>query len=307
MNKKEATQNVLVLDMPFEEALSRYTKVNVKDLEDNENDYHTAQPFVKWVGGKRSIINELTSRMPKSFNNYFEPFVGGGALFYELNGKVKKAFLSDINLDLVIAYNVIKKEPQKIIDVLKEHAKNHNEEYYYKVRSQHNLQDPIKIAARFLYLNKTGFNGLFRVNKKGEFNVPIGRYTNPNIIQEKNIWQCHSALAKATIEYRTFETIAPQSGDFVYFDPPYHPTDESSFTKYTKLDFTEKDQIKLRDFVVELHKKGVKIMLSNSKTKFIESLFSSSIFTQHTVHAPRYINCKPNKRNSVEELLITNY
>lgn len=301
-------ENPNILNMEFEEVLNRLSRVNVKDIEPDINeDYHKAQPFVKWVGGKRGIISQIIKYLPQEFNDYYEPFVGGGALFYELNGRVKKAFLSDINFDLVIAYNVIKKEPGKLIELLEKHAKNHDENYYYKVRGDQNNQNPLEIAARFLYLNKTGYNGLYRVNKKNEFNVPIGRYTNPNIVQKQNILECSNALTKATIHFHSFESIKPKSGDFVYFDPPYHPTSVNSFTKYTKLDFTENDQVKLRDFAMNLSKNGVKIMLSNSKTEFIEDIYKNKGFNLYTVDAPRSVNCKPKQRNSVEELLITNY
>lgn len=307
MNTQREKEITTTLNMDFQEALNRFSKVNVKDMEDLDDDYHKAQPFVKWVGGKRGIIEQLIAHLPSNFEDYYEPFVGGGALFYELNGKVKKAYLSDINFDLVITYNVVKKQPLALIELLKLHAKKHSEKHYYSVRSDHNNQNPLEIAARFLYLNKTGYNGLYRVNKKNEFNVPMGRYTNPNIVQEKNILECSNALTKAIIQYRSFDSIKPGAGDFVYFDPPYHPTAVNSFTKYTKLDFTENDQVRLRDFAVKLNKNGVKIMLSNSKTEFIEDIYKNRGFKIHVVEAPRTVNCKPKQRNSVEELLITNY
>ncbi|HEX8228278.1 MAG TPA: DNA adenine methylase [Chloroflexia bacterium] len=269
-----------------------------------------ATPFVKWVGGKRGIIDSLVSRVPEKFGTYYEPFVGGGALFFSLNGRLTDAFLSDTNFELVITYNVIKKDPQSLIEQLEKHTKKHQqnaEEYYYKVRSQHNLKDPVAIAARFIYLNKTCYNGLYRVNKSGEFNVPIGRYTNPTIVQRENIMACSRVLQKSRVEYHEFDAIKPQHGDFVYFDPPYHPTNDSSFTSYTKLDFSEHDQARLRDFALQLHKRGVHVMLSNSDTKFIRDLYSDRAFRIVTVQAPRNVNCKPTQRNSVSEVLITNY
>jgi|LDZT01.1.fsa_nt_gi DNA adenine methylase len=301
-------QNPFKLEMPFEEALARYAKVNTKETtEAEEETVSTATPFVKWVGGKRSLINELISNLPSEFNDFYEPFVGGGALFFALNEGLPVAYLSDTNLDLVLTYKVIQKEPQKLIDQLKIHNNNHSEEYYYKIRSQHELQDPIKIAARLLYLNKTCYNGLYRVNKSGHFNVPIGRYTNPNIVQETNILACHEALKSAIVEYKQFDQITPKKDDFVYFDPPYHPTDEASFTTYTKSNFTETDQVRLRDFALELHKRGVKVMLSNSNTKFINDLYKDKAFKIKIVNAPRFVNCKSNKRNAVEEVLIVSY
>jgi DNA adenine methylase len=299
-------EKTLQLDIPFDEAIFKFAKVDVHSLPDPSEEYEgNATPFVKWVGGKRSIMAELLARIPNKFNDYYEPFVGGGAVFFEIHKLAKNCYLSDINLDLVITYNVIKKDPQKLIKQLKIHAQSHNEEYYYHIRSQHVLPSPVEIAARFLYLNKTCFNGLFRVNKKGEFNVPIGKYKNPNIVQEDNILACHDLLQNTKIEYREFDSFIPKKGDFVYLDPPYHPTDEHSFTSYTKLDFTEKDQIRLRDFCNLLNKNGVHFMLSNSDAKFIKDIYKE--YNIQMVSAPRYVNCKPTKRNAVQEVLITNY
>jgi DNA adenine methylase len=165
------------------------------------------------------------------------------------------------------------------------------------------------MAARFLYLNKTCFNGLYRVNKSGYFNTPMGSYKNPSIVQEDNIRACNIALQKARLVHGDFEIVRNfvQKGDFVYFDPPYHPTTETSFTAYTEHSFTEKDQVRLRDFLLELHKKGTYIMLSNSKTKLIEDIYRHKYFTKHIVRAPRFVNCKPQERNKIEEYLITNY
>ena len=301
----------LTLEMPFEEALERFVSVSPRQTDEIEiNDFPIsgqATPFVKWVGGKRGIIIELVTRLPQKFGDYYEPFVGGGALFFELNSRLKAAFLSDCNFDLVVTYNVIKKDPQTLIERLEKHAAKHTEEYYYKVRSQHNLKDPVAIAARFIYLNKTCFNGLYRVNKKGEFNVPIGRYTNPGIVQRENILACSRALQKAKIEYREFDALRPKRGDFVYFDPPYHPTTDTSFTGYTKLDFSEKDQARLRDLALQLHQQGVYVMLSNSDTAFIRDIYNNTAFHITTVQAPRNVNCKPTQRGAVNEVLITNY
>lgn len=316
MSQKKTQEQLLTLDMDFGEALERFAKVNTKDLsemdvdevEDTQPIPGVATPFVKWVGGKRSIIDSLKLRLPPSFNEYWEPFVGGGALFFELRSTLTKTpHLSDTNFDLVMAYKAVQRDLDALIERLKAHAAKHSETYYYEIRAQHNLQDPLDIAARFIYLNKTCYNGLYRVNSRGEFNVPFGRYTNPGIVQEDNLRAVHKALQEVDIRYGGFEEINPQPGDFAYFDPPYHPTDDTSFTKYHKLDFSEKDQTKLRDFAVELHRRGVKVMLSNSDTRFIRDLFSAKYFTISEVMAPRFVNCKPNKRNAVSELIITNY
>ncbi|MGB9179625.1 MAG: Dam family site-specific DNA-(adenine-N6)-methyltransferase [Pyrinomonadaceae bacterium] len=271
-----------------------------------------AQPFVKWAGGKRNLLNSLKSHLPAEFNNYHEIFVGGGALFFALIDRITHAYLSDNNLDLVVTYQEIKKDPKHLIARLKDYAAGHSREQFQRVRNE-SPQAPVEMAARFIYLNKTCFNGLWRVNKSGKFNVPIGDYKKPKILDEENLMACHRALQKATItchDYRAINT-RPQRGDFCYIDPPYHPTTDDSFTAYTKENFTEKNQSELRDFAVELHKAGVLLMLSNSKTKHIKNLYSEKgldrIFNLHTVQAPRTVNCKPHARGAVDEYLITNY
>ncbi len=308
MTIKRSKEASLTLDMPFGEALERFARVNPRAPEEEAPKPGAAAPFVKWVGGKRSIASELVARLPQTFDGYWEPFVGGGALFFEIHGRLTSAVLSDSNLDLAMAYNAVRRDPLSLIAKLEEHARKHSPAYFYKVRSQHDLQDPIDVAARLLYLNKTCYNGLYRVNKKGEFNVPIGSYVNPEIVQRENIMLCSAALQKAQIEYREFDTIKPASGDFVYCDPPYHPVNStSSFTKYTKLEFGEKEQERLRDFALQLHKQGVKVMLSNSDTALIRSLYKDPIWRLATVQAPRNVNCKPEGRGAVSELIITNY
>lgn len=310
VGKKNTQDHTLELPMLIEsEPIGRSGFLrSASDTEIDEHVTNSAIPFVKWVGGKRSIIVHLKKRLPQEFNAYHEPFVGGGALFFEIHRRISSAYLSDSNLDLLLGYSVIKREPQKLIARLKRHAQAHCEDYYYKMRSQHCLQDAVEIAARFLYLNRTCYNGLYRVNKKGEFNVPVGDYENPGIVQEENILLCSRALQKnVTIAYKDFSEIQPSTGDFVYFDPPYHPTDESSFTAYSKNDFTEKDQARLAVLAKVLHERGVKVMLSNSNTKLIRHLFRSPVFRIEIVSAPRMVNCKPNGRGAVEEVLITNY
>jgi DNA adenine methylase len=267
-----------------------------------------ATPFVKWAGGKRSILTELIKRLPSKFGDYYESFMGGAALYFESQENLTQAFLSDSNLDLVITFNVVKKDPEKLIAKLEEHALKDSVDYYYTVRKQHIQKDPIDIAARFIYLNKTCYNGLFRVNSKGEFNVPRGQLgTGAYVVQRENILACSKALKKAIIEYREFDDILPKTGSFAYFDPPYHPAVSNGFTKYTKLDFSEKDQERLRDFALQLTNNGVKLMLSNYDTPFIRSRYSSNIWNIDTVQAPRMVNCKSNGRGVVNELVITNY
>lgn len=265
------------------------------------------KPFIKWVGGKRSIIDSLLSNTPQNFNEYYESFLGGGALLYRIYSKAKKCYVSDINFELITAYRVIKQNLNELIKILEMHKKNHNKEYYNKLRAKHNLQDPIEIAGRFIYLNKTCFNGLYRVNKKGEFNVPIGRYKNPNILDLENLRACNKTFQKVDIKLKQFNQINPKKNDFVYIDPPYHPTDNNSFTSYTSKGFTEKDQINLRDFAINLTTKNVKVMLSNSNTDFINDLYKSKIFNIITIEVPRFVNCKADKRNPIKEVLIRNY
>ena len=301
-------QEEFALSMPFEEALERYSRVSSVELVEPESPEKKPAPFIKWAGGKRQLLPELTSRLPSNFNRYFEPFLGGGALFFEVCERIKSASLSDTTFELIIAYNVIEKDPEKLMALLQEHARHHNSEYYYRIREQHDLQDAVKIAARFIYLNKTCYNGLYRVNKKGHFNVPIGRYAAPSVYGKDNILACHNALKVAHIEYRDFETVSPEAGDFVYCDPPYHPVSQTaSFTGYTKTDFAEVDQIRLRDFALRLHKKGVFVMLSNSDTQFTRKLYDDPCFKVDVVQATRFVNCKPAKRGLINELVITSY
>lgn len=298
------------LNMDFGEAFARLVRVNPKDLQETETGEATEKerpcPFIKWVGGKRGIINELISRLPADISEYYEPFLGGGALFFSQFKRIKNAHLSDVNMDLLITYKVIQKDVETLINRLKQHAEKHNETYFYKVRGWHELKDPVEIAARFIYLNKTCFNGFYRVNSKGEFNVPVGRYANPQIVSELNLRTCQQALSKASILYHGYDKITPSAGAFAYFDPPYHPTSETAyFTQYSKDGFSEKNQIELRDFFAKLTKQKVNCMLSNSNTPFVRDLYKG--YNIAIIDASRNVNCKPNKRNSVEEVLITNY
>lgn len=272
----------------------------------------TAAPFIKWAGGKRNLMNVIKPLVPAQFNKYYESFVGGGALYYALLDRITQAYLSDNNLDLVITYNVIKADPKPLITRLKELAAGHNEDQYYAVRDE-TPKGHVEVAARFIYLNKTCFNGLYRVNSSGKFNVPMGHYKNPNIADEANLMACHRAFQKAEITYHDYRAVEPKprKGDFVYLDSPYHPTAVDSFTAYTRENFTEQNQVELRDYAAELARRGVYVMLSNSKTPFIKDLYSANgmdrIFTLYTVQAPRTVNCKPGGRGAVDEYLITSY
>ncbi len=232
------------------------------------------------------------------FSHYVICSNGGGGTFY----------LSDINFDLINTYQVIQRDPEPLIGKLRQHAARHSKDYYYKIRSQHDLDDRVEIAARFIYLNKTCYNGLWRVNSRGEFNVPIGSYKNPSICQENVIRACHRALREVDIRLRDFRKLQAGPGDFVYFDPPYHPLDAtSSFTSYARSGFGQDDQVALRDFCMQLHRRGVLLMLSNSDTPFMRSLYGSQVFNLAIVQAPRTVNCKGDSRGAVDELLVTNY
>ncbi len=267
---------------------------------------HIAKPFIKWVGGKRGIIKKLLQYMPSKFNNYHEPFLGGGALFYEIQKNTDKCYLSDINKELIITYEVVKNNVGKLIELLKKHKEQHTKEYFLEIRKKQNLTDDIEIAGRFIYLNKTCFNGLYRVNSKGDFNTPIGSYKSPNILDRENLLACNQKLKKASIVYQDFKEIKPKKDDFVYFDPPYHPINNTSFKTYTQEGFIEKHQKNLRDFSLKLAKQGIKVMLSNSDTEYIRELYKDK-FNIRSVEAPRNVNCKGDKRQATNELLITSY
>lgn len=272
------------------------------------------RPFLKWAGGKRQLLDALLKQAERAnpFTQYHEPFVGGGALFFELRRmnrlEGKQAFLSDTNSRLIDAYLAVRQDVERVIDLLKVHASNHSEEYYYKVRSQ-SPQELCAKAARIIYLNKTGYNGLFRENSKGEFNVPYGRYKNPCICDEENLRAVSCALTDTHIEARSFETVLDyaRKGDFVYFDPPYHPVSKtSSFTRYSMHGFGPADQERLAETALKLHKRGVKVLLSNSMTPFIRSLYREN-FHIGKVMASRQINSNAEKRGQIAEALVRSY
>jgi len=234
-----------------------------------------------------------------------------GVSYYYVTEYYKRGWklcLSDINHDLINTWQVIQRDVAPLIEKLQEHTQKHNREYYYHLRTQHQLKDPIEKAARFIYLNKTCFNGLWRVNSKGKFNVPMGSDPNPAICQEDNLQACHAALQGVDIRQQDFREAQAGKDDFVYFDPPYHPLNAtSSFTSYAKNGFSPDDQMALKDLCLALHKQEVKVMVSNSDTAFIRDLYKNPIFTIATVQAPRMINRDASKRGAVNELLITNY
>lgn len=276
----------------------------------------TPKPFVKWAGGKRQLIPILNQNLPVSFGTYYEPFLGGGALLFhmltERNGQ--KCSISDLNSDLVLAYTTIRDRIDNLITSLKNHEKNYRKDskfYYYSVR-QSNPRSEIEKTSRLLFLNRTCFNGLYRVNSKGKFNVPLGKYTNPNIVNEENLRSVSSILqsSKVNIKCRDFEAVLrdAKKGDLVYFDPPYQPvSDTANFTSYTNKDFTYDDLSRLAELCKNLDGKGCKVLLSNSDSKQVSDMFSEKPWTINKIPANRSINSNSQKRTGHFELLIKNY
>ncbi len=266
-------------------------------------------PLVKWVGGKRQLMPELLKNMPISFKRYFEPFIGGGALFFEL--QPYNAYISDMNEELINLYCVVRDNVFELITDLNRHKIT--KEYYLKIRNLDRTKKYKKLtnvqrASRFIYLNRTCFNGLYRVNSKGEFNVPFGHYKNPKIIDVDNLLNCSSLLKNTEIKHADFSAMLEyaQKGDFVYFDPPYVPLNEtSSFTSYTKNRFDLDMQIKLKEVCDELNSMGVKFMLSNSDTAVINELYSN--YRIEKVLASRQVNANADGRGKITEVLVRNY
>lgn len=266
-------------------------------------------PIVKWVGGKRQLMFELLKNMPKSYNRYFEPFIGGGALFFEL--QPENAYISDMNEELINLYSVVRDNVYELISDLNKHEVS--KEYFLEIRNLDRTTDyknlsNVQRASRFIYLNRTCFNGLYRVNSQGQFNVPFGNYKNPRIVDKNNLLNCSELLKNTEIKCADFSEILRKvkKGDFVYFDPPYVPLNEtSSFTSYTKDGFDMDMQFKLRDVCDELDSMGVKFMLSNSDTKFVNELYSN--YEIKKVFASRAVNANAEGRGKITEVLVRNY
>ncbi|HHT66914.1 MAG TPA: DNA adenine methylase [Erysipelotrichaceae bacterium] len=276
---------------------------------------YKVSPFVKWAGGKRQVMNHLLELKPKKFKRYYEPFVGGGALLLELTPI--QATINDSNKELMYVYRCLrnKKLFKKFYDTCKEHEAKHSEKYYYEIRSMDKKKNvyaklPTYIkAARCVYLNKACFNGLYRVNKKGQFNVPSGKYEKIRCFDEDNINALHEYFNKnkPIILNKDFAQAvkAARAGDFVYIDPPYDVTGQQSFTSYTTGGFDRKEQERLRNVIKELTEKGVLVMANNANTNFIQELYKD--FNIHVIEARRSINSKADGRGKVEEVIITNY
>ncbi|HDO9489876.1 TPA: DNA adenine methylase [Clostridioides difficile] len=269
------------------------------------------QPVLKWVGGKRQLLNEIEKYIPNGNYKYYEPFIGGGAVFFSV--QPKNAVINDFNEELINVYMVIKNNLEELLLDLSTHKVT--EEYYYEIRAidrseEYKSWSNIKKASRFLYLNKTCYNGLYRVNSSGYFNTPFGRYKNPNIINETVLRAVNKYLNKNKIDIRCgdFEEALKgiRKNSFVYFDPPYEPiSDSSNFTGYTANGFNQSEQKRLKELCDRLDKKGVKFLLSNSNTEFIRTLYKD--YKIEIVHANRAINSNASKRGEVEEVLIRNY
>lgn len=295
-----------------------------------------AQPFLKWAGGKRQLMKEIEMRLPnnlESFNTYVEPFIGGGAVLFHLLEKYdfENVHISDLNPELILCYEMLKLDAKSVIRNLDKLIEAYPEEIddrkevYYNIRKDwnedvgniHSLSKTKKIkrVSQMLFLNRTCFNGLFRVNRKGEFNVPIGAYKKPSFPKAENLLAVQKALENVTIHLSSFENCESwvDKSTFIYFDPPYRPlSDTSHFVSYSKGEFDDENQKQLAHTFRSLDKQNVKLMLSNSDPKntimndeFFDELYSG--FNIQRVSANRSINSNPNKRRNITELLITNY
>ena len=269
--------------------------------------------FLKWAGGKLQLIEQFENLFPHNFRNYYEPFVGSGAVFFYVKSKLKpnKVILSDTNGELINCFIVVRDRTSELVELLLNHRKRHSKEYYYAVRTiQPNRLDSVDRAARFIYLNKTCFNGLYRVNSKGQFNVPFGDYVNPSIFDKNTLFQASQLLQDVHLQVSTFEKVLDFAGkdDFVYFDPPYIPLSKtSSFTRYSKSDFTMKEQKRLSEVFRILNSRGCFVMLSNSDHALTRELYRDYEKNTVMVRAKRMINSVGSKRGAINEVVVTNY
>ena len=273
----------------------------------------TLQPFTKWTGGKRQLLPVIRELMPKTYNRYFEPFVGGGALFFDL--APKDAVINDFNAELINCYQQIKDNPQELIEILKVHQEYNSKEYYLDLRSADrdekiDMMSEVQRASRILYMLRVNFNGLYRVNSKNQFNVPYGRYKNPKIVDEELISAISVYINNNQLEIKVgdFEKaiVDVRTGDFVYFDPPYIPLSETSaFTSYTHEGFSFADQVRLRDAFKRLSDTGAYVMLSNSSSALVEELYKD--FNIHYVEATRTNGAKSSSRGKISQIIVTNY
>lgn len=275
----------------------------------------TIKPFVKWAGGKTQLLDKIKELMPTKYCSFYEPFAGSGALVLNLTPTM--AYINDFNKELITTYTCFKNKDlfTKMIKILKTHELKHTEEYYYQVRSIDKYQSlntlkEYEIGARFIYLNKSGFNGLYRVNSKGYFNVPSGKKEKVKLYDKANFKALYNYLSNKNIILTNLDfeeaVKTAKAGDFVYFDPPYDVLEnKNSFTAYSKEGFGKEEQLRLFKVFKALSDKGVKVMLSNHNTLYITNLYAD--FNIHIVTARRAINSKGSERGPVEEVIITNY
>ncbi len=273
----------------------------------------SVKPFLKWVGGKRQLLPVITRYLPRQINTYYEPFVGAGALLLNIPHP-RQLVISDVNAELINCYRVIQQSPEALIADLQQHK--NTPEYFYALRALDREPDAfaalsrVQRASRTIYLNKTCFNGLYRVNRKGQFNSPFGRYRNPTIADVAGIQAVHRFLNQKPVRIlnQDFESTvkSARAGDFVYFDPPYDPvSNTASFTAYQKNGFGRSEQTRLARVMHDLHRRGCKVMMSNSSTDFIHSLYKD--FNVVKVSATRRVNAVASKRGQVDEVLVMNY
>jgi DNA adenine methylase len=286
-----------------------------------------ASPFIQWVGGKRSLLEKYDPIIPVEFNNYYEPFLGGGAMFYHMYakyGSTKKYYLSDLNSELIKVYNAVVSSHEEISKLISYMNVRHSKEFYYAIRNydreelapkrykkkfdiQNELTD-VELAARFIYLNLTCFNALYRVNSDNLFNVPIGTSLKKDIADNGTLKSCSSVLSDAEIKYQSYKDIQPSQGDLVFLDPPYAPLSSTSdFTSYTAEGFGLEDQVNLRDFCNDLNQSGIKFMLANSNCEFIRELYKD--YSQYTFSLNRTLNSKKElrKQTTDNEILVCNF
>ena len=272
-------------------------------------------PILKWAGGKRQLRYELTRRLPDRWGTYFEPFIGGGALLVELAnlGRLDCAVIGDKNPELVNLYRVVKRDPDGLFRALSDEKFRNDKESFHQIKTEFNAligtkKRPVDRAELLVYLNKHSYNGLWRVNLKGHYNVPFGKYTRLNLPSEQSLLKFSRMLERVTLLHADFEQIirTAKRGDFVYFDPPYHPLSKTArFTDYTTGGFSFEDQKRLAGVFRRLSDRDTCLMLSNSSTPEIKDLYDG--FSINTVPAKRFINCNGHKRSGASELIITNY
>lgn len=310
MQDKNATQRSILGFLDKKNKDLSYFDIKRNQNRNAKSVVDVPHPFLKWAGGKRQLISQMDQYFPKDYNKYIEPFVGGGAIFFYL--LPEHSILIDINQDLINAYNVIKNNFSRLIESLKKHK--NEKEYYYIIRkidrNPKEFKDwsNIEKASRIIYMNRCCFNGLYRVNSKGEFNVPFGKYKNPKFCDKENLIAVNRALQNVNIICDSFKKCLDfaQEGDFIYLDPPYVPiSDSANFTSYTKDSFSKEDQIELYNVYKVLNERGCNVMLSNSYSDFIIDLYKE--FRIKILKAKRAINSDATKRGVIKEVLIVNY